>query len=195
MRTGPNRASAATPARSSWPATARTSYGTRSRAVTGTWLSPYDNRRLTAASQLDVDHIGMAEGSGARGVPTRVVGVSRKEKERLVNQMATGYDPLWTPVVIEVPLRDSDKVVLIVRIERDLVPAPIVTDGNAIWAGKEHEERRNDRDPLDFCLHNSGTLSGTHRPAHRQAEGDRDTPAAPSRGTSSPARSGPPAMR
>ncbi|MGG7569377.1 hypothetical protein [Streptomyces sirii] len=31
----------------------------------------------------------------------------------------------------------------------------------ASWAGKEHEERRNDRDLLDFCLRDSGTLSDT----------------------------------
>ncbi|WP_329456768.1 ATP-binding protein [Streptomyces sp. NBC_01497] len=76
--------------------------------------------------------IGVAEDSGTRGVPTSVVGVSRKEKEKLVNQMATGYDPPWTPEVIEVPLRDGEKMVLIVRIDRDLVPAPLVTDGS-IW--------------------------------------------------------------
>ncbi|MFE2374725.1 hypothetical protein [Streptomyces sp. NPDC059398] len=32
--------------------------------------------------------------------------------------------------MIEVPLEDSDKVVLVVRIDRGLVPAPIVTDGS-----------------------------------------------------------------
>lgn len=36
------------------------------------------------------------------------------------------------PEVIEVPLRDSDKVVLVLRIDRDQVPAPITMDG-AIW--------------------------------------------------------------
>ncbi|MCD9899565.1 ATP-binding protein [Streptomyces sp. MT29] len=76
--------------------------------------------------------IGVAEDSGTRGVPTAVVGVNRKEKEKLVNQMATGYDPPWTPEVIEVPLREADKVVLVVRIDQDLVPAPIVTDGSIL---------------------------------------------------------------
>ena len=74
--------------------------------------------------------VGVSEGD--RGIPQDIVGVSRKEKEKLVNRMGTTYDPPWSPEVIEVPLRDRDKVVLVLRIDPDQVPAPIVMDG-AIW--------------------------------------------------------------
>lgn len=71
--------------------------------------------------------VGVAEES--QGVPGEVVGVDQREKAKLVNQMATMFDPPWTPEVVEVPLDDSDKVVLVIRIDRDSVPAPIVLDG------------------------------------------------------------------
>ncbi|MGW5233322.1 ATP-binding protein [Streptomyces nodosus] len=74
--------------------------------------------------------VGVAEGDS--GIPKDIVGVDRKEKERLVNRMGTSYDPPWSPEVIEIPLRDSDKVVLVLRIDRDQVPAPIVMDGSIL---------------------------------------------------------------
>ncbi|MEU3862540.1 ATP-binding protein [Streptomyces sp. NPDC028722] len=75
--------------------------------------------------------VGVAE--EPKTVPSEVVGVTRKEKESLVNQLATKFDPPWSPEVIEVPLDDaSDKVVLVIRISRDTVPAPIVLDGSIL---------------------------------------------------------------
>lgn len=74
--------------------------------------------------------VGVAE--EPRGVPSEVVGVDRKEKEKLVNQMATNFDPPWSPEVVEVPLDGGDKVVLVIRIDRDTVPAPIVLDGSIL---------------------------------------------------------------
>jgi hypothetical protein len=75
--------------------------------------------------------VGVAE--EPKTVPSEVVGVTRKEKESLVNQLATKFDPPWSPEVVEVPLdNDSDKVVLVIRINRDTVPAPIVLDGSIL---------------------------------------------------------------
>ncbi|MEU8976457.1 ATP-binding protein [Streptomyces monashensis] len=75
--------------------------------------------------------VGVAE--EPKTVPSEVVGVTRKEKESLVNQLATKFDPPWSPEVVEVPLDDeSEKVVLVIRINRDTVPAPIVLDGSIL---------------------------------------------------------------
>lgn len=73
-------------------------------------------------------------GEEPRGIPNPndIRGVGRLEKDRLVSQMATNFDPPWSPEVIEVALPDSDKVVLVIRIDRDLVPAPIVLDGRIL---------------------------------------------------------------
>jgi hypothetical protein len=73
--------------------------------------------------------VGVAEEE--RGVPSEILGAPRGEKEKLVNQMATRFDPPWTPEVIEVPCGEAgDKVVLVVRIDRAAVPRPVVLDGS-----------------------------------------------------------------
>ncbi|MFE2374726.1 helix-turn-helix domain-containing protein [Streptomyces sp. NPDC059398] len=55
---------------------------------------PVDAVAALANSYGGMVLIGVAEDSGTHGVPTGIVGVSRKEKEKLVNQIATTYDPL-----------------------------------------------------------------------------------------------------
>ena len=95
------------------------------------------NKPIEAVAALANTYGGLilvGVGEEPRGVPNPddVRGVSRSEKDRLVNQMATNFDPPWSPEVIERALPDSDKVVLIIRIGRDLVPAPIVLDGSIL---------------------------------------------------------------
>ncbi|MBY8889423.1 ATP-binding protein [Streptomyces sp. PTM05] len=74
--------------------------------------------------------VGVAEEE--KGVPSEIVGAPLGEKEKLINQMATRFDPPWTPEVIEVPYGGAagDKVVLVVRIDRATVPRPVVLDGS-----------------------------------------------------------------
>ncbi|WP_430378404.1 AlbA family DNA-binding domain-containing protein [Streptomyces sp. B1-3] len=73
--------------------------------------------------------VGVEEGE--TGVPSEIRGVPLGEKEKLVNQMGTGFDPPWSPEVIEVPCNEQgDKVVLVVRIDRATVPRPIVLNGS-----------------------------------------------------------------
>lgn len=62
--------------------------------------------------------------------PAEVVGVPPAEKERLVNKIATVLDPpWWCPEVIAVPTGGGDKVVLVVRIDADAAPRPVLHKG------------------------------------------------------------------
>jgi hypothetical protein len=59
-----------------------------------------------------------------------VVGVPSQAKERLVNKIANVLDPpWWCPEVITVPIGSGDKVVLVVRIDADTAPRPILHKG------------------------------------------------------------------
>jgi hypothetical protein len=95
------------------------------------------NKPIEAVAALANTYGGLilvGVGEEPRGVPNPddIRGVSRSEKDRLVSQMATNFDPPWSPEVIEVPLPESGKVVLVIRIDRELVPAPIVLDGRIL---------------------------------------------------------------
>ncbi|MGV9243609.1 AlbA family DNA-binding domain-containing protein [Streptomyces sp. NPDC003710] len=86
--------------------------------------------------------VGVAEGE--KGVPSEITGVPLGEKEKLVNQMGTGFDPPWSPEVIEVPCNEqSDKVVLVVRIDRVTVPRPIVLNGSIFVRLDARNEKAN----------------------------------------------------
>ncbi|WP_406491370.1 ATP-binding protein [Streptomyces sp. NBC_01604] len=86
--------------------------------------------------------VGVEEGE--TGVPSEIKGVSLGEKEKLVNQMGTGFDPPWSPEVIEVPCNEqSDKVVLVVRIDRATVPRPIVLKGSIFVRLDARNEKAN----------------------------------------------------
>jgi hypothetical protein len=102
--------------------------------------------------------VGVSEGD--RGIPQDIVGVSRKEKEKLVNRMGTTYDPPWSPEVIEVPLRDNDKVVLVLRIDPDRVPKPIVMDG-AIWIRLDARNVKANRQMMAALLAEARTGQST----------------------------------
>jgi hypothetical protein len=104
--------------------------------------------------------VGVSEGD--RGIPQDIVGVSRKEKEKLVNRMGTTYDPPWSPDVIEVALRDSDKVVLVLRIDPDRVPKPIVMDG-AIWIRLDGRNVKANRQMMAALLAEARTGRATHQ--------------------------------
>jgi hypothetical protein len=59
-----------------------------------------------------------------------VIGVLPAEKERLVNKVATVLDPpWWCPEVVAVPTGDGDKMVLVVRIEAETAPRPVLHKG------------------------------------------------------------------
>ncbi|WP_019066181.1 AlbA family DNA-binding domain-containing protein [Streptomyces hokutonensis] len=86
--------------------------------------------------------VGVAEGD--KGVPSEITGVPLGEKERLVNQMGTSFDPPWSPEVIEVPCNEQgDKVVLVVRIDRATVPRPIVLNGSIFVRLDARNEKAN----------------------------------------------------
>jgi hypothetical protein len=86
--------------------------------------------------------VGVDEGD--RGVPSEIRGVPLGEKEKLVNQMGTGFDPPWSPEVIEVPCNEQgDKVVLVVRIDRATVPRPIVLNGSIFVRLDARNEKAN----------------------------------------------------
>lgn len=86
--------------------------------------------------------VGVDEGD--KGVPSEIRGVPLGEKEKLVNQMGTGFDPPWSPEVIEVPCNEQgDKVVLVVRIDRTTVPRPIVLNGSIFVRLDARNEKAN----------------------------------------------------
>ena len=86
--------------------------------------------------------VGVAEGE--KGVPSEITGVPLGEKEKLVNQMGTSFDPPWSPEVIEVPCNEQgDKVVLVVRIDRATVPRPIVLNGSIFVRLDARNEKAN----------------------------------------------------
>ncbi|GAX52863.1 AlbA family DNA-binding domain-containing protein [Streptomyces olivochromogenes] len=86
--------------------------------------------------------VGVDEGE--KGVPSEIRGVPLGEKEKLVNQMGTGFDPPWSPEVIEVPCNEQgDKVVLVVRIDRATVPRPIVLNGSIFVRLDARNEKAN----------------------------------------------------
>lgn len=107
--------------------------------------------------------VGVAEDAQDKGVPAEIVGVSRKEKEQLVNQMATGFDPPWSPEVIEVPLGD-DKVVLVVRVDRDIAPRPIVYDGS-IYVRLDGRNVKANRQMMRMLLDEPAAIQQDARPA------------------------------
>ncbi|MGW5583787.1 AlbA family DNA-binding domain-containing protein [Streptomyces sp. NPDC003857] len=86
--------------------------------------------------------VGVAEGD--KGVPSAITGVPIGEKEKLVNQMGTSFDPPWSPEVIEVPCNEQDsKFVLVVRIDRASVPRPIVLNGSIFVRLDARNEKAN----------------------------------------------------
>jgi hypothetical protein len=94
--------------------------------------------------------VGVAEGE--RGVPSEILGAPMGEKEKLINQMATRFDPPWTPEVIEVPCGEAgDKVVLVVRIDRATVPRPVVLDG-AIFVRLDARNAKANRQMMRMLL-------------------------------------------
>ncbi|MFD8019124.1 HNH endonuclease family protein, partial [Streptomyces lavendulae] len=59
------------------------------RAVSGTWFSPYDDRTLTAASQVDIDHIvplanAWRSGADTWDTPTRKAFANDLENPQLI---------------------------------------------------------------------------------------------------------------
>ncbi|MEV8435046.1 AlbA family DNA-binding domain-containing protein [Streptomyces chartreusis] len=94
--------------------------------------------------------VGVDEGD--KGVPSEIRGVPLGEKEKLVNQMGTGFDPPWSPEVIEVPCNEQgDKVVLVVRIDRATVPRPIVLNG-AIFVRLDARNEKANRQMMRMLL-------------------------------------------
>ncbi|MFC8247404.1 AlbA family DNA-binding domain-containing protein [Streptomyces chartreusis] len=87
--------------------------------------------------------VGVDE-AAEKGVPSDIRGVPLGAKEKLVNQMGTGFDPPWSPEVIEVPCNEQgDKVVLVVRIDRATVPRPIVLNGTIFVRLDARNEKAN----------------------------------------------------
>jgi Predicted transcriptional regulator containing an HTH domain and an uncharacterized domain shared with the mammalian protein Schlafen len=73
--------------------------------------------------------VGVAQDPTHGELPGPVVGVDPGRKTELVNQMGSQYDPPWSPEVIDVPIGEDDKVVLVIRIDAALAPRPIVLGG------------------------------------------------------------------
>jgi hypothetical protein len=76
--------------------------------------------------------VGVDANSQVRDRPGSVVGVPAGE-ERLVNKLAGVFDPpWWCPEVIPMQKGDGDKVVLIVRVDADRAPRPILHKGSVM---------------------------------------------------------------
>jgi hypothetical protein len=68
------------------------------------------------------------DGERERSHPGKPVGVPRGDALRLTNKCHTLLDPPFVPEILPVPLRDSEKVVLILRVRPDKAPVrPIIS--------------------------------------------------------------------
>jgi len=67
-----------------------------------------------------------------RNVGDRIVGVPEREAVALVNSCHEKLEPPWQPEIIPVPLPDlSDRYVLVVRVDPDDAPRPLLVSGAA----------------------------------------------------------------
>lgn len=77
---------------------------------------------------------GVSEEKSNKGVPEEVVGVSRKEKDILINRMVNSFDPpFWSPEIIEIETGLNDKVMLVIRVNADEAPRPIIFEGSILF--------------------------------------------------------------
>jgi len=127
--------------------------------------------------------VGVAEDSKHRELPGTVIGVEPGRKMELVNQMGSQYDPPWSPEVVDVPTGDGDKVVLVIRIDPDRAPRPIVhggriqvrLDGRDIPANRQLIRALLDENRIPEAA-NVGTLSRSPKRHHPPIRNDVDDP-------------------
>lgn len=62
-------------------------------------------------------------------LPGNVTGVSPREKARIVNKIATTLDAPWWSEIVPIPTGQGDKVVLLIRVDADTAPRPVLHGG------------------------------------------------------------------
>jgi hypothetical protein len=118
--------------------------------------------------------------------PSEMPGVPRSEYESVSDQCLNVLEPRWTPIIVAVPADDDERVVLVIRVDQELVPlrpmfcrqrAYLRAPGATVRANREQlfalvdNRARANAAP---ALQHSATFTGANAPPQRTGQTERD---------------------